>query len=1079
MSEGNDSYRSEFRGPLGFMARNGVAANLLILGVVAAGVLSLGGIPFDMYAPIPFHQVEVSVAYPGATPDEVEESIVAKIEEQVSGMDSVKAVNAVAAAGMASVRVEIRTGADIAQALRDIESAVGGIRSFPNGAERPRYRELTNQRSIVRLVVYGSVPERTLKEIAFGIEDELAALPGVTDVDTTGTRDYEISIEVPQRNLRALGLTLQDVAAAVRRSSLNLSGGEITTRDSKVRVRTLEQSYDQQDFEEVVVLAGGDGALVRLGDIAQVRDGFQQADLVIRHENKPAVFVEVFRAGEEQLIAVAETVRNHVEGVLVPALPPGVAITVWNDESEFFDTCVNLLLKNGALGLLLVFVALALFLEIRASVWVAVGIAVSAIGALAVVLAMDLTIDSNALFAFVLALGIVVDDAIVVAEHVWHERQQGASAAAAAVRGVRRIAGPLTFAVLTSMVAFSPLMFLPGGQGEILFVVAVVLIAMLAVSLVESLFVLPYHLSRLPGPDHAPSASLARHLRRTQAVVQRQLQRFVAGPLAAWLYFATAHPAVIIAGCVGLLTVSLSLLPAGIVPTIFLNQVEGDLVTASLEMPDGTTSERTYEVARELEEAGHRAIERLERERSADAPRLLEGVIATVGQGARMEGGGLVPSLTLNPKGNIATVEFKLLSAERRDVSAGAFMDAWREEVGVLPYARALSFSSDVLSFGNPVEIILSHPDGERLGVLADAVVGHLRQLRGVFDVQSDHAPGVKEIQIELRSEARTLGLTAEGMAFQVREAFFGAEAVRLQHGREEVKVFVRLPSRERDAIADIERYIVRLPNGNEVPLRQVAELREGTSPLTIRRKGGQRIVTVTANVDQAVITGSEATGTVVDTVLPDLMASNPGLTYLAGGEAQQQIESLDSLVRSFVLAMFLIYALLAIPLRSYVKPLIVMAAIPFGMIGAIFGHLVIGIAFSFTSIMGFVGLSGVVINDSLVMIDFINQHLKEGVPARQAIIEGAKQRFRPIMLTSVTTFLGFTPLILERSIHAKFLVPFAASLGFGTLITTALLMLLVPALVALLLRGEIGLSEEAPAGPVSRPSRPASSLAP
>lgn len=1066
MSEGTDVYGGERAGPLAFMAHNGVAANLLMLAVVAAGLLSVNGIVFDMWPTLPFHQVEVSVAYPGATPDEIEESIVTRIEEQVSPLDNVKSVNAVAAPGMASVRVELKSGTDMSRAMDDIESAVGGIQSFPGGAERPRFREMTNLQSVVRLIVFGDVPERSLKELAYRIEDELAALPGVSEVDTTGVRDYEISIEVTQRRLRALGLTLQQVADAVRAGSLDLSGGEISAGDLEVRVRTLGQRYDQQDFEDIVVLAGKDGSVVRLGDIADVRDGFEEADLIVRHRDQPAVFIEVFRVGDEQVGEVAAAVKAHVKNVVTSSLPPGVGITVWNDDSEFFDACVGLLLKNGSLGLLLVFVALALFLEIRVSLWVVVGIAVSAVGALAVVAALDLTVDSNGLFAFVLAIGIVVDDAIVVAEHVFHERRRGVPGLVAAVRGVRRIAVPLTFAILTSIAAFSPLLLLPGGQGEILFPVAVILIAMLVISLVESLLVMPNHLSHLPGPNRVPSAGVERLLWRTQGAVDRGLQGFLSGALHRWLHFATEQPAVIVAGALGLLVVSVSLVPAGIVGTVFVNQVEGDIVTSSLEMPDGTTAERTYEVARDLEAAAHRVIRRLERKRPNDAPPLLDGVIVTVGQGARVEGGGLIPQPSLKPQGNIATVELKLLGAERRDIAAQTVMQAWREEVGILPYARGLSFSSDLLTLGNPVEIALSHPDSDRLGSIADSVVANLLELQGVFDVRSDHAPGVREVQVELRTEGRTLGLTVEEVALQVRAAFFGAEAVRVQRGREEVKVYVRLPRDERDAVTDIERYVIRTPTGGEVHLAQVARLRDGTSPLTIRRKDGRRIVTVTADVDQSVITGSEATGVMVETVLPGIANVNPGLTYRTGGETQQELESLDSLVSSFLLVLFLIYALLAVALRSYVRPLVVMAVIPFGLIGVVVGHLAIGIAISFTSIMGFVGLSGVVVNDSLVMIDFIDGKLRAGVPAREAIVEGAKQRFRPIMLTSVTTFLGFTPLILERAIHAKFLVPFAASLGFGVLITTALLMLLVPALTAGLLRRQIVSTDDAVLAP-------------
>ena len=1049
----DDTYLGEVGGPLAYMASNSVAANLLMLAIVAAGLVSLNGIVFDMWPTLPFNQIEVSIAYPGATPDEVEEAIILKIEEQVSPLDNVKTVNSVAAPGMASARIELKSGTDLDIAMDDIKAAVGRIQSFPGGAERPQFRELDNLQSVIRLIVYGDISERSLKELARQIENGLTALPDVSEVDVNGVRDYEISIEVPLLRLRSLGLTLQDIAHTIRRGSLDLSAGSIDTREDHVRVRTLGQRYDQQDFEDVIVLAESNGAIVRLGDIANVRDGFETTDLIVRHQDKPAAFIEVFRVGSEHVSEVTAAVKEHIENVVIPSLPNGVGITVWNDDSEFFDACVRLLMKNGSLGLILVFIALALFLEIRVSLWVVVGIAVSAIGALAAVLALDLVIDSNGLFAFVLAIGIVVDDAIVVAEHVYHERRQGVPGLVAAIRGVRRIMIPLTFAVLTSVAAFSPLLFLPGGMGEILQACAVILIAMLLISLVESLLVMPNHLSHLPGPDWVPTRAVDRFFIRTQSFVDRMLNRFLEGPLARGLRFAIEQPLIVIACAIGMLIISVSLLPAGIVRTTFANQVEGDFVTVSLEMPDGTSAQRTYEIAMEIEAAGQRVIERLSHDRPKDAPPLLSGAIVTVGQGARVEGGGLIPQINLNPPANIATVEFKLLGAQQRRITTRTVLEAWRNEVGYLPYARGVTFASELVALGNPIEVILSHPDPERLISIADSVVYNLHQIKGVFDIRSDHAPGVKEIQLELRPEARTLGLTLEDMAQQARAAFFGEEALRVQRGQEEVRVYVRLPLAERDSITDVEKYLIRTPNHAEVPLSKVALLSQGTSPQTIRRKDGQRVVTITADVDAAVISGKEANNILATSILSDLAALNPDMYYSYGGQAQQQVESFDSLTRAFALVMFIIFALLAVPLQSYTKPLIIMAVIPFGLIGVIFGHLVLGIAFSFTSAMGFVGLSGVVVNDSLVMIDFINQQLEEGASKQNAIIEGAKRRFRPIMLTSVTTFLGFTPLILERAIHAKFLVPFAASLGFGILITTIILMMVVPALTSIHLR--------------------------
>ena len=1049
----NDINHGERPGPIAYMAGNGVAANLLMWAIIAAGLVSLTGLEREAWPAIPLNHIEVSIAYPGASPDEVEEAIVVKIEDRVSGLEDVKAVKSIAAPGMASVRIQVKSGTDIGRALDDIESAVDRITSFPAGAERPQIREMTTRQSIIRLIVYGDVSGRSLKELAYQIEDELATLENVSDVETSGVQDYEISIEVPLQRLRSLGLTLEDVANAIRLGSLDLSAGSIDTRESQVRIRTLGQRYSQQDFEEIIVISRGDGTAVRLGDIAQVRDGFSKTDLIVRHQNQPAVFVEVYRVEGERVMDVASAVKEHIANVVIPSLPDGVGITLWNDASFIYSERADLLLKNGILGLLLVFIALTLFLDIRLAVWVAVGLALSGIGALAVMLMFDLSLSSVSLFTFVLAIGIVVDDAIVVAEHIHYERKQGTSGVVAAIRGTRRIKTPLIFAVLTSVAAFTPLLFLPGGIGDVMRPVPIVLIAMLMISLIESLLILPNHLSHLHGPEWTPNSAVDRFFAHTHGFVNRLLNRFLEGPLDRGLRFATNQPMVTIAVTIGILIVSVSLLPAGIVKTTFTEEVEGDFVTASLEMPDGTTAQRTYEVARELDVAGHRAIEHLERGRPEGMPPLISGVTVTVGMGRYLESGGINPEPTLNPKANIATIEFKLLSAQKRHISTGTVVQAWRDEVGYLPYARGISFTGELLELANPVEVVLSHPDPRRLAQIANSVVNSLRSLDGVFDIHSDHTPGVKEVQLELLPEARTLGLTLLSMAQQARAAFFGTEALRVQRGREEVRAYVRLPAEERNAITDVERYLVRTPSGAEVPLSQVAELSLGTSPPAIKRRDGQRVVTVIADVNQAVISGGETNNILENLILAELTDANPDLTYMLGGEEQEQYESFDALNRGLILALFVIYGLLTISLRSYTKPFIIMAVIPFGLAGAILGHLVLGIPFSSTSAFGFIGLSGVVVNDSLVMIDFIDQRFREGAPALTAIIEGAKGRFRPILLTSVTTFLGFTPIIFERAIHAKFLVPFAASIGFGILITTAILMMLVPALTAIHLR--------------------------
>ena len=1043
----------EPRGPIAYMASNPVAANFLMAGILVAGLVSLTGLEREAWPTFRYHMIEVTVPYPGANPQEVEESVVIKIEEHVSSLDGVKSVRSVSAPGIASVQIEAKSSADIKELMDDVESAVGRIRSFPEGAERARFAEMSNYQSVIRIVVFGDVGERSLKEIARQVEDDLASLPSISRVETTGTGQYEVSVEVPTHQLRALGLTLDDIAAAIRVESLELSAGSIESRDSEIRVRTVGQRYNQYEFEDVGILTLEDGTVVRLGDVAVVRDDFQENRILVRHMGRPAAFVEVFRADDESISEVASAVHDHISGITRPSLPPGVEVSILNDESQTYSERVELLIRNGVLGLLLVMISLALFMEIRLALWVVMGLMTSGIGALAAMLVFEVSINTISLFVFVLAIGIIVDDAIVVSENIYDERQRGTSAVQAAIRGARRIKKPLTFAVLTSMAAFTPVFFIPGGIGEIWRALPIVVISMLFISLVESLFVLPSHLSYLHGPDWSPANRIDLFFWRCQTFANTLLRRFVEGPLDTVLRVATKHPALIAASTVGVLAVSVCLVPAGLVKTTFADVIEGDFVNAHLEMPEGTSSQRTLEVAEELEQAGRRVLDRLSEQLPDGAPHLLSEVLVLVGGAPRLEGGGVVPHASLNPEPHVAAVEFKLISAQRRDISTVAVAQAWREEVGFLPHVRGVDFSGEVIDLGSPVEAILSHPDPDRLVEIADGVVDGLRDIEGVFDVRSDHAPGVREMQLELKPAGRVAGLTLDQLARQARAAFFGAEALRIQRGREEVKVLVRLPEEERNSITDIERYLVRTPQGAELPLMQVASMTPGRAPTLIRRRDNQRVVTVTAEVDRAVISASEANHTLANSILAEFAEDDPGFGYVYGGEQQQQQESLGAMQRGFVMVLFAMYAMLAISLRSYTKPLIVMAIIPFGMVGVVLGHAMLGAYLGATSILGFFGLAGVVVNDSLVMIDFIDERLREGAHPREAIIEGAKSRFRPIALTSVTTFLGFTPMILEPSIQAQFLKPFAASLGIGIVITTAILVVLVPALMAVYLR--------------------------
>ena len=1033
-------------GAVAYMAKHKVAANLLLIFVISAGLMSLRSLVQEVFPEFSLDTILISVPYPGATPDDVEESILLKIEEQVQSVDGIDEIASTAAEGLGTVALQLKLGADVSAVLDEVKAEVDRITTFPVDAERPEIRELTTRQSVIKLAIFGDVAERTLKEIAYRTEDALSELDAVSYVETTGIRPYEISIEVDQNTLRALGLTLGDVSRVVRQGSLDLSAGSIETRDEQVRIRTLGQNYEQQDFESIVVISRPDGTVVRLGDIATVIDGFQEADLITRYNGLPSAIVEVYRTSDERVLEIVDAIMDALVEDIIPGLPAGVSLEVWNNDADILADRLQLMLKNAALGLLLVLVALTLFLELGLAIWVAVGIAMSFIGTLAVMTVLGVSINVMSLFAFILAVGIVVDDAIVVGENIYSERERGVPGLLAAVRGAKRITGPVIFAVLTTITAFSPLLFAPGPLGKILGAVPIIVISVLVLSLIESLLILPHHLSHLPEPHMQGKTGISRRIMRIQKSVDVRLQAFIHGPLDRGLRFATREPGIMIAGALAMLIVSGALVPAGLIRVEFFPGVEGDNVIADLEMPEGTSVERTRQVAERLRLAAERTVERLESERPAGSPPLVRGVYSVVGQ-APILGGPIAAVPPGGAVGNRAYVNVRLLTAEERTVPAARFEQVWREEVGSLPEARSLTFSADIVSLGAPVQVELSHPDPVRLEAIGRRVVDELESLAGIFDVKTDQDQGLREIQLRLKPEARTLGLTLDEVARQVRAAFFGDEALRVQRGREDVRVYVRLPERERDAIADVGDYMIRTPSGGQVMLGRVANVAFGSSPTTIRRKQGQRILTITGDVDPAIVTGQVASRELEEVIIPPIAAENAGLSVYFGGIQQEQQESFSSVGRGFLLALLVIYALLAIPFGSYVQPLIIMAAIPFGIVGALWAHLAMGLSLGLLSVFGILGLSGVVVNDSLLMIDFINEERRNGMKARDAIIKGAKARFRPIMLTSLTTFLGVAPLVFEQSLQAQFLIPMAASLAFGVLFATAILMLLVPAL--------------------------------
>jgi multidrug efflux pump subunit AcrB len=1035
---------------IAWMVAHPVAANLLMFLIVAGGLVGGSTVVQEVFPDSDLGAVQVRVEYLGASPEEVEEGIIQRIEERVESIEGVSQINSTASEGVGVVFIELNLGEDTAKRLDEIKAEVDRITSFPADAEKPEVTEVTSRSRVIEIAVTGDVPEKTLKELANRIKDDLSSLPEISYVQVVGVRDYEISVDVSNDVLRSYGISLDDVAMAIRRSSLDLPGGRVDTDDEEILVRVKGQKYDRDDFAGIIVRGARDGSTLRLEQIATIEDGFQDADLTSLYNGHPAAFVQVFRTADEQVPEIVDVVQAYLANVAVPSMPRGVHVEIWQNDGDLLKSRFDLLRKNGFIGMVLVLLALTLFLDLRLSWWVAVGIALSFIGTFAVMPWLDVTINMMSLFALILAIGIVVDDAIVVGENIYKERVDGAGPLEAAIKGAQRVALPVTFAVLTTVTAFTPLLFVPGMIGKFLKFIPLVVISVLLFSLLESLFILPHHLSHLPEHAHMKLPPWLRFVERLQAFVQAGLQRFIDGPVDRSVRYATANYGVVIAGAIALLLITGGIVGGRYLAFSFLPRIEGDNVVAQIEMPQGTPTERTREVADHIEAAGRRVADSLGL-RLGDDRQLVQAVRLTVGSYPSAERGPGAGALPTFVESNKAEVNFQLLEAEeRRDFSSEEFEKAWRTAVGDIPGPRSMMFSSQVMNLGAPVQLEISHPDTSILRRAVAEVQDELRLYAGVFDVRNDQEIGKREVELNLKPRARTLGVTLDDLARQVRAAFFGSEAVRVQRGREEVRVYVRLPKNERSTLADIRQYRIVTPTGAAIPLDEVADVWYGTAPSTIRRVDGRRIVTVTAEVDHGVITGSEVTSELTGAILPAVMERYPALRYGFGGEQREQARALGGIVRGFLLALFVMYALLALPFRSYVEPLIIMAAVPFGVVGAVFGHLAFGLDLGMLSMFGIVGLSGVVINDSLVLLDFVNEQRDAGKPIREAILIGARVRFRPILLTTLTTFLGVFPLIIERSLQAKFLVPMAVSLGVGVVFATVITMMLVPALTML-----------------------------
>ena len=1028
-------------GIIKWMTEHPVAANLSMVIVLAIGLLSALNLPQKTFPEFTLDQINVSVRYPGASPSEIKQSIIRPIEDQISSIEGIDEVVAVANEGVGTVSILLKLGEDVGKKLDDIKAEVDRISVFPEDAESPSVVQGNNRNQVLEIAIHGDVTETQLKQQAERLKSELSQLSTLSFVQTRLVRDYEISIEIDRDTLNAYGLTLNEVARVVGANSLELPGGDLRTQQLTVPLRTVGRNFTAQEFGDIVLLSGADGTQVQLRDVATIVDGFEQTDLSARFGDQPSVSVNVFRVGDEQVLEIVDEVSAYLTESFNPSLPEGMSATVWNNEAEELQNRLDLLTTNAILGLGLVILCLALFLDLRLSFWSAVGIGVSFMGAFGVMALMDMSINMISLFGFILAIGIVVDNAIVVGENVYQNGESGHSAIRSSVLGTQRVAIPVIFSALTTVVAFTPLLQLPGILGKFLGDIPTVVIIVLMLSLLQSLLILPRHLSSM---DLSPSARpffLVRWMNVIRAPIDRTLKRFINGPLDRSLQFATAHTSIPLSIVVALMVLTVGVMAHGYVKFSFFPAIEGKFVTADVEMVDGTSFGRTEALTDRLRAAAYRAEQLLPDPVGID---LIENVYTVIGQGP--QAGGPTGGQT-SAGATLAHVVVRLSDPEIRSIATADFERVWREEIGDVVGVKKLVLSADLVDAGAAIALESSVPDGADITPIMAELRTALEGLPGVFDIRDDQSAGRLEYTLALKDQGRVYGLQLNDLATQVRAGFYGLEAARVQRGQDDVRVFVRYPESQRDTLDDLFETRIQTPTGHLIPIEQVADITPANSPTTINRRDGRTITTLTADVDLSVITGQEANDFLANEVIPDLLAKYPGVQIEFGGEQRTQGDAGAALSQAFMLAMLIIFALLALIFKSYVQPIVVMFAIPLGLIGAIAGHLIMDISVGLLSIFGIIGLAGVVINNSLVMVDKYNEGLANGLDVQTAVIEGTKARFRPILLTSLTTFLGIFPLILETSLQAQFLIPLAVSIGFGVLFGTLIILLSVPAL--------------------------------
>ena len=1024
-----------------WFANNSVAANLLMIVLVLGGIFGALTTNQEEFPNFEIKVINVFVPYLGAAPIEAEKAVCIRIEEAIEGVEGIERVYGTAIEGGCSVAAQLFSDADDITASNEIKSRVDAINNLPIETEKPNVSKVAFTRRVLQIALFGDATERELKELGRELRDKIAATEGISQVAVEYTRPYEISVEVSEDTLRRYGLTLQQVAQSIRTGALDMPGGTLKTENGEILIRTMGQAYLGAEFSDIVVMTRLDGTRVTLGEVADIRDSFEEGDLLAAFNGASAVMVNVSQVGSEDLIAIAADTKEIVRQ-FDRELPEGISTNIWIDTSLELQERMSVLLKNAAGGLLLVLVILALFLQFRLAMWVAIGIPVAMMGTLAIVPFTDLTISTMTVLGFILVLGIVVDDAIVVGERVYAHEQMNKEPMQAAVEGTWEVSVPVIFGVLTTIAAFLPLIMVDGQMSGFFAPLGWIVIFALICSIIESQLILPSHLAHrsrkiavtgFAGQWNKFQGGLAKGL---QDLANKTYRPFLESSIR-WRH-ATATT------CLGLLILAFALIASGRVNFGFFPAIEGNRIYASLELPEGVAAETTLKAALQMQRGAQALNEEIVANYALSQP-LVRNTLSSVGQKVDRNGPGEPPG---PGRSNLAEIVIDIIPfAERGNLSAKEIANRWRELVGPIPDAVKLSFDASTFSAGEPIEFRLQGTDIEKLRSAAEELKYELSSYPGIFDVADTFRSGKQEIQLNLLPEARNLGLTLNDLASQVRNAFYGVEAQRIQRGQDDVRVMVRFPESERASVGDLEDMYIRTPEGSQVPFYSVAQFEVGRGFSEIRRLDGQRVVEVSADVDRTMATPENIMADIKNNVIERLRQNYPSVVFDVGGEQEERNSSFISLGIGLLFSCLVIYGLLAIPLQSYLQPAVIMSVIPFGAVGAIVGHYVLGVQLMFFSALGIVALAGVVVNSSLVLVDYANRQRREGMDALSAICIAAVTRFRPIILTSVTTFVGLIPLMTTTTPATGPFLPIAISLAWGVLFATVITLLLVPCL--------------------------------